>query len=63
MALRHFSFDGTGETGEEADARLVREEGTGQGDALAGGDPVSRAYAARARAMTASKPTRPLAAR
>ncbi|MCC7272320.1 MAG: DUF488 domain-containing protein [Alphaproteobacteria bacterium] len=51
IALRHILFDGGIETGEEAEARLVRETGTTQGDVLAGDDPVARADAIRGRAI------------
>lgn len=51
VGLGHIHFDGTVETEADADARLVREEGTGQADALDAGEPVARAYDARGRTM------------
>ncbi|BBK32914.1 hypothetical protein STHU_35480 [Allostella humosa] len=43
LALAHIHYDGTVETGADADARLMRETGTVQGDVLAP-DALARAY-------------------
>ncbi|MGE0714524.1 MAG: DUF488 family protein [Alphaproteobacteria bacterium] len=51
LALRHIHFDGSVETGEAAEARLLRETGTAQADALAAGDPLVRAYRMRGREL------------
>lgn len=48
LPLRHILFDGGVETGEEADARLLRETGAVQGDVLEP-DSLARAYTIRGR--------------
>ncbi len=57
MALRHILFDGTVETGEAAEARLVRETGAAQGDVLEP-DALTRAYAIRGREIAYRRPRR-----